>query len=440
MAGSHAQHEEAFARLSAELRALGVVPTGAPFGRYFNDPRQVPESELRWELGVPVDSHVKARAPFEVKDLPGGETAILVHEGEYASSTSAWPVLLEWVVSHGYRPVGPAMQIYLGNPQLSGAQGPRTELRLPVAKREGPVSDTGPLPLFDSPWAASENLRIVVHAPNGPDRVLTDGRRDFKPSWSPDGTMLTFFRLVTRGPEFKDWRTRICVIKVDGTGLRELTSGAHADFNPTWTRDGTQRIVFNRYSPQGGWHNRAYWISPNAAPGEEQLVSDPSYPHFEWVTGALRDGRLLVDRVTPTSVDSYLLRPDPGRAGHYEHLKRPTTQVWHKLTVSPSERRVAYMLDRDRNSATYEDVVLCYADLDLATRAIANQVEITETRAGVVHEYPAWSHDETLVYYDSNVLGRYQLFAYRIADATTRRVSPHSDRDYQFVALEGLPR
>jgi Tol biopolymer transport system component len=252
--------------------------------------------------------------------------------------------------------------------------------------------------------------------------------------------MLTFFRLVTSGPEFKDWRTRLCVIKADGTGLRELTSGEYADFNPTWTRDGTQRIVFNRYSPEGGWHNRAYWTTPDAAPGQEQLASDPSYPHFEWVTGALRDGRLLVDRVSPTSVDSYLLRPDPGRTGHYEHLERPTDQVWHKLTISPTEKRVAYMLDRDRNSATYEDVVLCYADFDLATRTVSNQVEITEPGTSVIHEYPAWSRDETLIYYDSNRLGRYQLFAYRLADAVTRRVSPHADRDYQFVALEGLPR
>jgi AraC family transcriptional regulator len=440
MTGSHAQHDQAFARLSAELRALKVVPKGGAFGRYFNDPRQVPEAELRWEIGVPVGDDVRAQPPFEVKDLPGGETAILVHEGEYASSASAWPKLLEWVLSHGYRPVGPAMQIYLGNPDLSGAAGPRTELRLPVARTEGSISDAAAPSLLPGSWAASEDLRIVVHTPHTPDRALTDGHRDFKPSWSPDGTMLTFFRLVTGGPEFRDWRTRLCVIKADGTGFRELTSGDYADFNPTWTRDGTQRIVFNRYSPDGGWHNRAYWTSPDAAPGQEQLVSDPSYPYFEWVTGALRDGRLMVDRVTPTSVDSYLLRPKPGRAGRYEHLKRPTDQVWHKLTISPSETRVAYMLDRDRNSATYEDVVLCYADLDLATLTISNQVEITKAAAGIIHEYPAWSRDETLIYYDSNELGPYQLFAYRLADAVTRRVSPQVDRSYQFVALEGLPR
>jgi DNA gyrase inhibitor GyrI len=440
MTGSHAQHEQAFARLSAELRTLKAVPKGAPFGRYLNDPRQVPEAELRWEIGVPVGDDVKAQAPFEVKDLPGGETAILVHEGEYASSASAWPRLLEWVVSHGYRPAGQAMQIYLGNPDLSGAAGPRTELRLPVARRERPISDATAASLLSGSWAASEDLRIVVHTPNAPDRALTDGHRDFKPSWSPDGTMLTFFRLVTGAPEFKDWRTQLCVIKADGTDLRQLTSGAYADFNPTWTRDGTQRIVFNRYSPQGGWHNRAYWTSPDAAPGQEQLVSDPSFPYFEWVTGALHDGRLFVDRVTPTSVDSYLLRPDPGRTGRYEHLQRPTGQVWHKLTISPSETRVAYMLDRDRNAATYEDVILCYANLDLAALTISDQVEITKASAGAIREYPAWARDETLIYYDSNELGRYQLFAYRLADAVTRRVSPHADRDYQFVALEGLPR
>lgn len=41
---------------------------------------------------------------------------------------------------------------------------------------------------------------------------------------------------------------------------------------------------------------------------------------------------------------SFLLTPNPGRVGTYEEISRPTTQLWHKLSVSPSETKVAYML------------------------------------------------------------------------------------------------
>jgi AraC family transcriptional regulator len=447
MTGPHSQHDEAFARLAAHLRSLGAVPVGPPFGRYFNDPKQVPEANLRWEVGLPVGPGVEAPAPFEVKDIPGGETAILVHEGPYESSGTAWPVLLDWLARRGYRPVGPAMQLYLGDPSRAGAEGPRTELRLPVRRvtssAASPAADAPPAGAMtpsDSRWAASEDLRITIHSPDEPPQVLTSGHMDFKPSWSPDGSKLTFFRLMVSGAEFKDWRTKLCVINADGTGFRELTSGQYPDFNPTWTRDGSMRILFNRYSTEGGWRNKIYWTTATASPGEEELISDPDYPDFEWVTGALKDGRLLVDRVSATSALTFLLTPRPGRAGRYQRIARPTDRVWHKLTLSPSERRVAYMLDHDRNGATYEDVVLCYADFDAATLTISNQVAITESDSHSIDEYPAWSRDESVILYDANALGRYQIFAYHLADGTTSRVSPRTDRDYQFVALEGLPR
>jgi AraC family transcriptional regulator len=133
MRGSYAQHDAAFARLVAQLRALAAGPVGPPFGRYLNDPQQVAESDLLWEVGFPVGPGVEAPAPFEVRDLPGGQTAVLVHEGPYETSGAAWPVLLSWVSTHGYRPTGAAMQIFLGNARATGPEGPRTELRLPVA-------------------------------------------------------------------------------------------------------------------------------------------------------------------------------------------------------------------------------------------------------------------------------------------------------------------
>ncbi len=50
-------------------------------------------------------------------------------------------------------------------------------------------------------WAASTNLNITIHSATEPAQILTNSFNDFKPSWSPDGSMLTFFRAKKYGEE-----------------------------------------------------------------------------------------------------------------------------------------------------------------------------------------------------------------------------------------------
>jgi effector-binding domain-containing protein len=133
MKGSYMLHQQAFEQLVGQLQTLGAAPTGAPFGRYFNE-MSVGEANLLWEVGFPVAADVTAKAPFEVKDIPGTQTAILVHTGPYEESATEWPNLIQWIVSHGYRPSGAPMNVFLGDPISPGTGGPRTELRMPVEK------------------------------------------------------------------------------------------------------------------------------------------------------------------------------------------------------------------------------------------------------------------------------------------------------------------
>jgi hypothetical protein len=113
---------------------------------------------------------------------------------------------------------------------------------IPACAREGSAS----IPMGGARWAGSVNLDIGVYSWTGQLKLLTTNGNDFKPSWSRDGSMLTFFRAYRYGTGFGEWRSSICVINADGTGFRELTGHDIANFNPTWTRDGTDRIIFNR--------------------------------------------------------------------------------------------------------------------------------------------------------------------------------------------------
>ncbi len=290
-------------------------------------------------------------------------------------------------------------------------------------------------------WASSTGLNITLHSIVELDQTLTRRGNDFKPSWSLDGTRITFFRAEKYGADFKDWRSAIYVINADGTGLRELTTTEFPNFNPTWTRDGSNRILFNRFSPSGDSRNQVYWTSPDASPGDEQLISDPDYAYFEWANSGLRDGRVFVDRLGADGIfKSFLLTPLPGKPGKYEEIERPTDLYWHKLSVAPSETKVAYMLDNDNNIPTYDDDVVCYAEFDVKALRIQQPVTVTTKDLRSIQEYPAWNKDESFIVYDSNETGTYQVYAYRLADGMTARLSPDRTHNDQFAAFEGVPK
>ncbi len=293
---------------------------------------------------------------------------------------------------------------------------------------------------FEERWASSENLEITINQHNAQKITVTSGHKDFKPSWSKTGDKLTFFRRFSRSGGFNTWRTKICVVNIDGTGLRELTTGDYPDLNPTWTRDGSNMIIFNRYSTVPAYKNQIFMISPDGKVGDERLVSHPSNAYYEWAMSTLKDGRIFMDRTDSDFAKSFLLTPDPGKLGKYEEIKRPSEKLWHKLSISPSETKVAYMLDNDRSYATYKDVVIAIADFDVANLRVENQVIITEMDPDSTCEYPRWTSDESCVIYDSNKSGKYQIYAYHLESKTTTRISPDPSRNYLFGNCENLPK
>jgi effector-binding domain-containing protein len=131
MKGSYMQHPEAFERLGGFLAGKGVTPAGRPFARYFSDP-SVGEDNLVWEVGFPVAAKVAAEAPFEIKDIPGGLTAVRVHTGPMEELGSAWGSFVQGLVASGYRPSGPATQIFQGDMFAS----PQVEMRIAVEKAQ----------------------------------------------------------------------------------------------------------------------------------------------------------------------------------------------------------------------------------------------------------------------------------------------------------------
>jgi effector-binding domain-containing protein len=128
MKGSYDQHQAAFERLGGYLAGKGIAPAGEPFARYLSDP-SAGEAQLLWEVGFPVAPGATADAPFEVRDLPAALCAIHVHRASYEELAAAWPAFVQWVLTNGYQPAGPAMQVFKGD-----FSTPNVEMRMPVQK------------------------------------------------------------------------------------------------------------------------------------------------------------------------------------------------------------------------------------------------------------------------------------------------------------------
>jgi effector-binding domain-containing protein len=129
MKGSYSQHQDAFGQLGGFLAQRGVEPTGPPFARYFSDP-SVGEANLVWEVGFPVPADAPTKAPFEIKELPATLTAVHVHRGPLEELGTAWPQMIEWVVTNGYQIAGPVSQVFKGDMAVS----PEVEMRIAVRK------------------------------------------------------------------------------------------------------------------------------------------------------------------------------------------------------------------------------------------------------------------------------------------------------------------
>jgi hypothetical protein len=125
MQGPYTQTRSALEVVDSYLKTLGVVPSGAPFGRY--------ESEQHWDAGYPVLPGTRVKAPYQLVSVPAALTASAIVNGPWSTdSNPRWAAFLSSVVGQGYVPAGPPMEIWSGNDSQPETQ--MTEMRIPVKR------------------------------------------------------------------------------------------------------------------------------------------------------------------------------------------------------------------------------------------------------------------------------------------------------------------
>ncbi len=90
-------------------------------------------------------------------------------------------------------------------------------------------------------------LWVMDLASGVPSLLVPGTHQDIHPDWSPDGQWIAF--ASDRGGEFDIW-----VVRPDGSGLRQVTSGPGTKTWPAWSPDG-RKILYTRSADgkQGLW-------------------------------------------------------------------------------------------------------------------------------------------------------------------------------------------
>jgi len=286
------------------------------------------------------------------------------------------------------------------------------------------------------------NGRIHVGVLGTPDgKPITEppvkSWEDFKPSWSKTGDMLVFFRRVKNDPNVINWKTKICIIKTDGTGFHELTDGTTTNFNQTWTRDGTNTPIWNRRNLKTG----GFMIMKSkvgAKPGQEVCITNPKY--HNWAYTCLMDGRILVQCVHPKQGWGYfLMTPKPGGKNVYQRIDTAglaSKGLLDRISISPSEDKVCFehQIGHKHNPIGR---TLFVADFDAKKLAITNVKAFANAeRKKRWYAYPRWTKGEKAIVFHATP----ELHLYTLKSGVTTKVSTNPRAEYRYPHGERMPK
>ena len=258
-----------------------------------------------------------------------------------------------------------------------------------------------------------ENLTSPVYSPNGEQivyqaetvrksgalRILdTKSQRsrtlletvaaNLAPALSPNGDWIAFHNRI-------EGNTEICLIRPDGSDLKNLTVNAARDVGPTWSPDGTQ-IAFS--SNRGGNSGKYELYLMNADGNIQRRVYSSKFGMS--VSPAWSpDGKEIV----------FANDKEDGETGNFEVFKigLGTSEKETRLTFrrrsdsqpvfSPDGRHIVFVSNTDGNAEIY-----------VMNSDGANQIRITRNVGE--DAFPQWSGDGKRIIFASNRTGKFAIY------------------------------
>jgi Tol biopolymer transport system component len=127
--------------------------------------------------------------------------------------------------------------------------------------------------VFSAGAPHAEDVYSVNVDGSGVRQLTADAAADFDPAWSPDGTQVAY-----RHQPGDDRTTEIWVVNADGSNPHSITENDVADWGPCWTPDG--RVSWNSEVDVGGggFH---LWVA-NADGSDQHSLGDVLIEYPAW--------------------------------------------------------------------------------------------------------------------------------------------------------------
>jgi TolB protein len=170
---------------------------------------------------------------------------------------------------------------------------------------------------------ASRRLRNVTSHPGG----------DYRPAWSPDGAWLAFTsdrgsagaQAPTPGRFFAPpQRTQIYVVRADGSGLRQVTTGEASVGGATWSPDGSMIAFYEAWRPD--WQRMGRDFVPPVATSQIVGVTLATGARRELTSGP---GRKFAPRWLGAGRVAYLFGDSDPEPGTRQRVIPPAAQIAH---------------------------------------------------------------------------------------------------------------
>jgi hypothetical protein len=222
-------------------------------------------------------------------------------------------------------------------------------------------------------WVVNADGTGLTNLTNTPDTMEID------PTWSPDGTRLSFTRLGETGGD-------IWVMNADGGGQINLTNSEQSEFLADWSPDGAQ-LVFVREVP-GQVISTQFDIFTMNADGTNQVnITNADTDELEPAWSPVGD-RIAFAAVR--NGDWEIVSTDT--SGGNEVTLTVTTQEDRSPQWSPTGSMIVWMSQFDEPCCGDWEIWAMNADGSGATN-------LTENPAG--DWFPSWSPDGTLILFES---------------------------------------
>lgn len=133
--GDYRNLGHALQRLVAEVQALDLRASGAPFALFFDDPGKVPLEELRARVCWPVAERPARTGSLQYELLPRAMVVYTRVQGAHAEVARSYPALFSYLRELGWQQGGPVREIYLTGDQAAGRAELVTEIQVPWTAR-----------------------------------------------------------------------------------------------------------------------------------------------------------------------------------------------------------------------------------------------------------------------------------------------------------------